>query len=128
MTGFNPIFIITNRMTSAITWIERARGFLDAARLSDDWVRDMGTQALIKEAHHTTHIEGTRLNAYCSRSRSGKLSVDSELCGRFIHGRGYVYTPSAVEVPVMMAERITWLNSGSSENRVPGIKKSLYRP
>ena len=48
-------------MTAAITQIERARGFLEAARLSDDWVRDMGNQALIKEAHHTTHIEGTRL-------------------------------------------------------------------
>ena len=61
MTGFNPKFTITNRMTSAITQIERARGFLEAARLSDDWVRDMGNQALIKEAHHTTHIEGTQL-------------------------------------------------------------------
>ncbi len=48
-------------MTAAITHIERARGFLEAARLSDDWVRDMGYQALMKEAHHTTHIEGTRL-------------------------------------------------------------------
>lgn len=61
MRPFIPIFTITNRMTSAITQIERARGFLEAARLSDDWVRDMGNQALIKEAHHTTHIEGTRL-------------------------------------------------------------------
>lgn len=61
MTSFTPIFTITNRMTSAITRIERARGFLEAAHLSDDWVRDMGKQALIKEAHHTTHIEGTRL-------------------------------------------------------------------
>ena len=61
MTGFKPKFTITNRMTAAITHIERARGFLEAARLSDDWVRDMGNQALIKEAHYTTHIEGTRL-------------------------------------------------------------------
>ena len=61
MTAFNPKFTITNRMTAAITQIERARGFLEAARLSDDWVRDMGNKALIKEAHHTTHIEGTRL-------------------------------------------------------------------
>ena len=61
MTTFNPKFTITNRMTAAITQIERARGFLEAARLSDDWVRDMGNQALIKEAHHTTHIEGTQL-------------------------------------------------------------------
>jgi len=61
MNIFDPKFTITNRMTAAITQIERARGFLEAARLSDDWVRDMGNRALIKEAHHTTHIEGTRL-------------------------------------------------------------------
>lgn len=59
--GFHPKFTITNRMTSAITRIERARGFLEAAQLSDDWVREMGQRALILEAHHTTHIEGTRL-------------------------------------------------------------------
>ena len=58
MTTFNPKFTITNRMTAAITQIERAHGFLEAARLSNDWVRDMGNKALIKEAHHTTHIEG----------------------------------------------------------------------
>jgi Fic family protein len=61
MNTFDPKFTITNRMTAAITQIERARGFLEAARLSDDWVRDMGAEALIKEAHHTTHIEGTQL-------------------------------------------------------------------
>jgi Fic family protein len=61
MTTFIPKFTITNRMTAAITQIERTRGFLEAAQLSDEWVRDMGNKALIKEAHHTTHIEGTRL-------------------------------------------------------------------
>lgn len=61
MNQFDPKFTITNRMTAAITQIERARGFLEAARLSDDWLRDMSNKALIKEAHHTTHIEGTRL-------------------------------------------------------------------
>lgn len=61
MKAFVPEFTITNRMTAAITQIERARGFLEAAKLSDDWIRDMGKQALVKEAHHTTHIEGTRL-------------------------------------------------------------------
>lgn len=48
-------------MTAALTQIERARGFLDAAQLSRDWLEDMGNEALIKEAHYTTHIEGTRL-------------------------------------------------------------------
>ncbi len=59
--GFHPTFTITNRMTSGLTIIERARGFLEAATLSEDWVREMGRRALILEAHHTTHIEGTRL-------------------------------------------------------------------
>ena len=61
MNSFNPKFTITNRMTAAITRIERVRGFLEAAQLSADWVREMGDRALILEAHHTTHIEGTRL-------------------------------------------------------------------
>jgi Fic family protein len=61
MGHFEPGFTITNRMTAAITRIERARGFLEAAQLSADWVREMGAKALILEAHHTTHIEGTRL-------------------------------------------------------------------
>lgn len=38
MIAFNPNFTITNLMTSAITQIERARGFLEAAKLSDNWV------------------------------------------------------------------------------------------
>lgn len=58
---FKPIFTITNRITSGLTRIERARGFLEAATLSEDWVREVGRWALILEAHHTTHIEGTRL-------------------------------------------------------------------
>jgi hypothetical protein len=31
MNTFNPTFTITNRMTAAITQIERTRGFLEAA-------------------------------------------------------------------------------------------------
>jgi len=59
--GLNPKFTITNTITAALTRIERARGFLEAATLSEDWVAAMGTRALVLEAHHTTHIEGTHL-------------------------------------------------------------------
>lgn len=61
MTSFAPHFTITNRITGALTTIERARGFLEAATLSEDWVRRMSQRALLLEAHHTTHIEGTQL-------------------------------------------------------------------
>jgi Fic family protein len=56
-----PRFIITNRMTAGLTQIERARGFLEAAKLSQDWLEKMRSRAFLLEAHHTTHIEGTRL-------------------------------------------------------------------
>ncbi len=58
---FAPRFSITNATTAALTEIERARGFLEAAGLSDDWVASMQSRAFLLEAHHTTHIEGTRL-------------------------------------------------------------------
>jgi hypothetical protein len=56
-----PCFTITNRITAGLTQIERARGFLEAARRSEDWVQNMQSRAFLLEAHHTTHIEGTRL-------------------------------------------------------------------
>ena len=57
----NPRFIITNAIAGGLARIERARGFLDAATLSEAWLRRMSERALLLEAHHSTHIEGTRL-------------------------------------------------------------------
>lgn len=57
----NPRFTITNAITAGLARIDRARGFLDAAVLSDAWLRQMSERALLLEAHHSTHIEGTRL-------------------------------------------------------------------
>lgn len=57
----NPHFTITNAITQSLAQIERARGFLEAAQLSENWVRQMSQRALLLEAHHSTHIEGTRL-------------------------------------------------------------------
>lgn len=59
--SFEPLYRITNRTTAGLTRIERARGFLEAARLSEDWLATRRSRALLLEAHHTTHIEGTRL-------------------------------------------------------------------
>jgi Fic family protein len=61
MVDFAPRFTITNRITTGLTAIERARGFLEAATLSDEWVRRMSQRALLVEAHATTHIEGSVL-------------------------------------------------------------------
>jgi len=61
MTAFSPTFTITHAITAGLTAIERARGFLEAATLSDQWIERMSQRALLLEAHHTTHIEGTQL-------------------------------------------------------------------
>lgn len=58
---FKPKFKITNKINNALLDIERARGFLDAAKLKEGWIKEMQSYALILEAHHSTHIEGTRL-------------------------------------------------------------------
>lgn len=58
---FKPKFNISNKTATALTAVERARGFLEAAVLSREWLEKMQNKALIREAHHTTHIEGTQL-------------------------------------------------------------------
>jgi Fic family protein len=76
---FKPIFTITNAIASGLTRIERARGFLEAATLSEEWVREMGRRALILEAHHTTHIEGTRLTLeQAERLLAGKTVPEAD--------------------------------------------------
>lgn len=62
MSPLAPRFTISNAITSGLTAIERARGFLEAATLSEEWMRRMSQRALLLEAHHTTHIEGTHLS------------------------------------------------------------------
>jgi Fic family protein len=61
MPGFAPRFTVSHSITMALTAIERARGFLEAATLSEAWIERMSQRALLLEAHYTTHIEGTEL-------------------------------------------------------------------
>lgn len=74
---FSPKFTITNTITTGLTKIERARGFLDAAKLSKDWISEMQNRALVLEAHHTTHIEGTHLTL----EQSEKLLAGKKVSG-----------------------------------------------
>ena len=74
---FKPNFSITIPIASALNAIERTRGFLEAATLSKDWISKMQSRALILEAHHTTHIEGTHL----SLDQSEKLIAGEKMTG-----------------------------------------------
>jgi Fic family protein len=71
--------VSTHGITDGLTRIERARGFLEAATLSEQWVREMGRRALVREAHHTTHIEGTRLTlAQAERLLAGEAVPEAD--------------------------------------------------
>jgi Fic family protein len=59
---FAPRFTISSAIAAALTRIEHARGFLDAGKLSDDWIGKRRERAIVLEAHHSTHIEGTQLS------------------------------------------------------------------
>ena len=73
--AFTPRFTITNPITAALTKIERARGFIEAAQLSEEWLSAMQARAMVLEAHHTTHIEGTHLTLEQSKSLLEGLEV-----------------------------------------------------
>ena len=79
MKKFDLKFSITNQITDGLTKIERARGFLEATALSEDWIRQMGERALVLEAYYTTHIEGTRLSLNQSeRILAGKEVAEAD--------------------------------------------------
>ena len=160
-----------------LTEIERARGFLEAATLSEDWIKRMQSKALILEAHHTTHIEGTELTLKEAEQLFAGKSLDSvdpddskellnyrdafELVGDYLNVGGniaetlireihkklvnnvrgnsaapgeyrriqnyvtnsktkeVIYTPPpAYEVPIMMADLVSWLNTEQNINVV----------
>lgn len=53
---FKPKFTITKKINNYLLEIERARGFLEAAKLKEEWIEEMQSEALILESHHSTHI------------------------------------------------------------------------
>ena len=42
--SFEPSFTVTHAITADLTRIDRARGFLEAATLSADWIGQMGAR------------------------------------------------------------------------------------
>jgi len=77
--NFKPHYTITDKIANGLTDIERARGFLQAAMISEAWVRAMAKKALLLETYHTTHIEGTRLTLKQAETLlAGKEVLDAD--------------------------------------------------
>lgn len=59
---FLPKFTLTPQIAASLVAIERTRGFLEGAPLPKEWICKIQDNAMILEAHHSTHIEGTSLS------------------------------------------------------------------
>lgn len=59
---FNPTFSITNKILKNIGIIEAAREVITDAPLLPLWEKQFKEDAIIRTAHHGTHIEGNRLD------------------------------------------------------------------
>lgn len=90
---FKPKFTITNSIANMLTTIERARGFLEAATLSDEWVAKMQNKAVILEVHHTTHIEGKHLTL----EQSEQLWA-GQSCNRKSRYKGIIKLPTGIRL------------------------------
>ncbi|OGK22703.1 hypothetical protein A3H80_01965 [Candidatus Roizmanbacteria bacterium RIFCSPLOWO2_02_FULL_37_19] len=61
---FNPQFNITNKILKNIGTIEASREVIGDAPLLPLWEKRFRDDAVIRTAHHGTHIEGNRLNLH----------------------------------------------------------------
>jgi len=110
--SFAPTFRITNRITAGLTHIERARGFLEAATLSENWVREMGNRALVLEAYHTTHIEGTRLTL----DQAERMPLREALRGNRLHaGTPLMVVDHPAGRIALSAEQMTYHHTGQGD-------------
>ena len=114
--AFAPRFTITNAITAALTEIERARGFLEAATLADEWVDAMRSEAFLLEAHHTTHIEGTRLTLE---------DADDLLAGRAVPGADPDDARELLNYRDAFAFVNSYLNHGRAAARSAAITERL---
>ena len=53
--SFEPRVRVTHAIMADLTQIERARGFLEAGTLSEDWVRRTGAGARPRGAQYDSH-------------------------------------------------------------------------
>lgn len=109
---YRPKFTITNKITIAISKIERARGFFDAINLSKELLLQLQNRALVLEAYHTTHIEGTQLTLEQSKKVVRGESIENANPDDIQEVKNYTYAFNLVS---------EYLNDGSP------ITESLIR-
>ncbi len=149
--SYKPKFTITNKTADALAKVERARGFLDAAKLSEDWIDQMQNKALVSEAHHTTHIEGTQLTLEESEQLMAGINVNNvdsddvqellnyrdafELVTEYIHDGGPITEVLIREIHKRLVKSVRGNSAAPGEyRRIPNYvvnsitKEIIYTP
>lgn len=74
---FNPEYKLNNEILANLTAIAEAKGFIDRAKILPQQELRLRRQAIIRMTHHSTEIEGNRLNLDQVEALYAKKKVDA---------------------------------------------------
>jgi len=74
---FNPKYKLTNKILTALTDIAEAKGIIDRAKILPKQELRLRRQATIRMTHHSTEIEGNRLNIGQVEALYAKKKIDA---------------------------------------------------
>jgi len=74
---YNPKFKLNNKILSDLTAIAEAKGIIDRAKILPQQEVRLRRQALIRMTHHSTEIEGNRLNMGQVEALYAKKKIDA---------------------------------------------------
>lgn len=74
---YNPIYNLNNKILSNLTAIAEAKGIIDRAKILPQQELRLRRQAIIRMTHHSTEIEGNRLNIEQVEALYAKKKIDA---------------------------------------------------
>ena len=74
---YSPKYTITDKIIRSLAAIDDARECLERATLDETWLRHTSEQALLLEAYHSTHIEGSQLTLAQSTALWSGQKIDA---------------------------------------------------
>jgi Fic family protein len=109
---FNPSFTITNKILKNIGQIEAAREVIMDAPLLPLWEKQFREDAIVRTAHHGTHVEGNKL---------GLTEAKDVLLGREVIGR-----PRDIQ-EIINYRKVLQLIEEEAEKKIEKITEELVK-
>jgi Fic family protein len=74
---FNPKYKLNNKILSCLTAIAETKGFIDRAKILPRQELQLRRHAVIRMTHHSTEIEGNKLNMQQVEALYAKKKIDA---------------------------------------------------